>query len=494
MSRFFIHRPIFAIVISIVIVIAGGVAQTSLPVSKFPEITPPTVQVTAFYPGANAQVVAETIAAPIEQEVNGVENMIYMSSVSADDGSYTLTVTFEIGVDMDMATVLVQNRVAIASPKLPEDVRRQGVTTKKQSTQIVQMITLTSENPQHDALYLSNYATINVKDELSRIRGTGAVTIFGASDYSMRVWLDPNKLKARNLTTQDVLSAIQEQNVQVAAGRIGEEPAPKGTAFQLVVNTQGRLTSDEQFADIIIKTAEEGRILRVRDVVIDDVVDESGQVVQSGVERGAKDYNRSSTFNGAPCATIFIYQLPGANALDLADEIKAKMTDLSQRFPKGLRYDIPFDTTLFVRRIDCRGLPDVVGGGLAGRGRDLHLPAGLAFHNYPVCRHTSVTDRHLCLFGRIRFFDQHADAVRDCARDWHCGRRCDRGCRKHNTTHRSRFATEGSRSHGHERDYRSCHRYDAGIVGSIRTHGVYGWNLRPDVPPVRADHLRSRRN
>ena len=349
MSRFFINRPIFAMVISIVIVIAGAVSLTSLPISKFPEITPPTVQVTAFYPGANAQVVAETIASPIEQEVNGVENMIYMSSVSADDGSYALTVTFDIGVDMDMANVLVQNRVAIANPKLPEDVRRQGITTKKQSTQIVQMVTLTSDNPQHDALYLSNYATINIKDELSRIKGVGDVTFMGAADYSMRIWLDPNKLKARSLTTQDVLDAIREQNVQVAAGRIGEEPAPVGTAFQLVVNTQGRLQTDEQFADIIIKTTEGGRITRVSDVVVDEVINAAGKVIQSGVERGGKDYNRGSTFNGDPCATIFVYQLPGANALDLADQIQAKMNDLSRNFPQGVKFDIPFDTTLFVR-------------------------------------------------------------------------------------------------------------------------------------------------
>ena len=349
MSRFFINRPIFASVISIVIIIAGAVSQSTLPISKFPEITPPTVQVTAFYPGANAQVVAETVAAPIEQEVNGVENMIYMSSVSADDGSYTLTVTFEIGVDMDMATVLVQNRVAIANPKLPEDVRRQGVTTKKQSTQIVQMITLSSDDPLHDALYLSNYATINIKDELSRIKGVGSVTIFGAADYSMRIWLDPNKLKARNLTTEDVLNAIAEQNVQVAAGRIGEEPAPAGTAFQLVINTQGRLTTDDQFADIIVKTAEGGRITRVRDVVVDDAVDASTGAVRTGVERGGKDYNRGSSFNGQPCSTIFVYQLPGANALDLADQILAKMKELEERFPQGLQFNIPFDTTLFVR-------------------------------------------------------------------------------------------------------------------------------------------------
>lgn len=349
MSRFFINRPIFATVISIVIVIAGLVSQTSLPVSKFPEITPPTIQVTAFYPGANAQVVSETVAAPIEQEVNGVENMIYMSSTSADDGSYTLTVSFEIGVDIDMATVLVQNRVAIALPKLPEEVSRQGVTTKKQSTQIVQMVALTSDDPTHDSLFLTNYATINIKDEISRIKGVGSVTIFGAADYSMRIWLDPSKLEARGLTVEDVLNAIREQNVQVAAGRIGEEPAPPGTAFQLVINTQGRLTTNEQFADIIVRTAEGGRITRVRDIIIDDEVDAMTGNKRTGVERGGKDYNRGSTFKGKDASTMFIYQLPGANSLDLADAIGAKMEELEQRFPQGLRYDIPFDTTLFVR-------------------------------------------------------------------------------------------------------------------------------------------------
>ena len=336
MSRFFIRRPIFATDISLLIIIAGVVSQGALPVAKFPEIAPPTVQVTAFYPGANAKVVAETVAAPIEQEVNGVEDMIYMSSTSSDDGSYTLTVTFDIGTDMDMASVLVQNRVAIAEPKLPEDVRRQGVTTKKQSTSIIQFIALYSEDDSYSSLELSNFATINIKDELSRIRGVGSVNIFGAADYSMRVWLDPRKLKARSITTQDVVDAISQQNVQVAAGRIGQPPAPQGTAFEFTVNTMGRLRDKEQFERLIVKTADDGRITRVEDV--------------ARVELGAKDYNRASRFNGRECSTIAIYQLPGANALDLAQKVEATMARLqnSEQWPDGLDYAIPFDTTRFV--------------------------------------------------------------------------------------------------------------------------------------------------
>ncbi|MFV1966310.1 MAG: efflux RND transporter permease subunit [Pirellulaceae bacterium] len=334
MSRFFIERPIFATVISLIIMIGGVVAQRGLPVAKFPDISPPTVRVTAFYPGANATVIAETVAAPIEQEVNGVENMIYMSSTSSDDGAYALTVTFEIGTDMDMATVLVQNRVAIATPKLPEDVRRQGVTTKKQSTSIIQFITLFSPDDRYDGLYLNNYATINVKDELSRINGVGEVMLFGTGDYGMRIWLDPRKLKARDLTTQDVVAAIQDQNVQVAAGRIGQPPAPANTSFELTVNTLGRLSDETQFENLIVKTGEDGRVTRVKDV--------------ARVELGAKDYKYFAQHNGRPCTTLFIYQLPGANALNVAEQIEAKMGELERRFPEGLEYDIPFDTTKFV--------------------------------------------------------------------------------------------------------------------------------------------------
>ncbi|RLC31448.1 MAG: hydrophobe/amphiphile efflux-1 family RND transporter, partial [Deltaproteobacteria bacterium] len=264
-SKFFIEHPIFASVISIVIVIAGVVAVGVLPIAQYPEITPPTVEVKATYPGANATVVSETVAAPIEQEVIGVENMIYMSSVSAGDGSYTLTVSVELGTDLDMAQVLVQNRAKLAEAKLPEEVRRQGVNTKKKSSSIILIASLYSPDGRFDELYMSNYATLRLKDTLSRIPGVGDVTIFPASDYSMRIWLDPNQLKSRRLTTNEVLAAIREQNVQVAAGQIGQPPVPRGQSFQYAINVLGRLTEIAQFEDIIVKTGEGGRITRLKD-------------------------------------------------------------------------------------------------------------------------------------------------------------------------------------------------------------------------------------
>ena len=334
LSKFFIERPIFASVISIVIIIAGVVAFGALPVAQYPEITPPTVEVSTTYPGANAQVVAETVAAPIEQQVNGVENMIYMSSTSASDGSYKLTVTFEVGTNLDMAQVLVQNRVTLAEPNLPEEVKRQGVNTKKKSTNIVLIISLYSQDGRFDELYLSNYATLRLKDTLSRIQGVGEVTIFPQSDYSMRIWLDPRQLKSRGLNTTDVLSAIREQNVQVAAGQIGQPPAPAGQSFQYTVNVLGRLADIEQFEDIIIKTAEGGRITRLRDI--------------ARAELGGKSYDLTSRLTAATSSSILIYQLPGANALDVANKVRATMAEMQQFFPEGLEFKIPYDTTIFI--------------------------------------------------------------------------------------------------------------------------------------------------
>ncbi len=335
MSRFFIHRPIFATVISIVITVAGLVSFGALPVEKFPPISPPTVQVSAVYPGANAKTIAETVAAPIEQQVNGVEGMIYMSSTSTNDGSYNLTVTFEIGTDLDNASVLVQNLVGTAEAKLPQEVRAQGITTKKRSTQTLQFITLTSPDNSVSGLFLSNF-TLDLRDEISRIAGVGDVQTFGDGDYSMRVWLDPRKLKQRSLTTQDVVDAIAEQNVQVAAGQIGAPPTSDDTPFQFSVNTKGRVVDVEEFSDIIIRTSEDGRVLRVGDV--------------AKVELGGKDYTYESRYNSQVSSSIGIYQLPGANALETAKLVRAKMDELSSAssWPEGLEYDVPFDSTRFV--------------------------------------------------------------------------------------------------------------------------------------------------
>lgn len=333
-SRFFIERPIFANVIAIITVLGGAVAMMGLPVEQYPEITPPTVRVSANYPGANADVVASTVAAPIEQQVNGVENMLYMSSTSSSDGSYSLTVTFEIGSDLDQSQVLVQNRVNAADANLPEEVKRQGVTVRKQSTNIMLLLSLVSEKEEYDSLFLSNYATLQLRDELSRINGVGDVTVFGANNYSMRVWLDPEKLQVRQLTSEDVIAAIREQNVQVAAGQIGQPPATGEQEFQYTVNVTGRLSDPEQFRNIIVKTGEGRRITYLKDV--------------ARIELGSQSYDQFNLKQGQPTANIGIYQLPGANALDVAERVRHRLEELSHTFPDGVAYEIPLDTTKFV--------------------------------------------------------------------------------------------------------------------------------------------------
>ncbi len=334
-SRFFIQRPIFAMVISIVIVLGGGLTLLSLPIAQYPNIEPPTVTVEATYPGASAKVVAETVAAPIEQEVNGVEDMIYMSSTSANDGSYSLTVTFRTGTNLDMAAVLVQNRVAVALSRLPEEVKRLGVTTKKKATNFAMVINLISTDGRYDDVYLTNYAIINIRDELSRVPGAGEVQVLGAGDYSMRIWLNPEKLRARRITTSDVVKAISEQNVQVAAGIIGQPPAPKGQAFQLTVNVRGRLSDPAEFANIIIKSDDKGRMVRVKDV--------------ARVEMGAQTYSIKTHLNGKPTSLIMIYQLPGANLLDLSARCRQVMEHLSKRFPESVKYVITYDASDVIR-------------------------------------------------------------------------------------------------------------------------------------------------
>jgi len=333
-SRFFIYRPIFASVISIVIVMVGVLSIPLLPVESMPDITPPSVSVSTSFPGASAAVVAETVAAPLEEKINGVENMIYMSSKSSADGSCSITVTFEVGTDVDMATVLVQNRVNEALPTLPEETTRQGVKVEKKATNITLMINMVSPDGAFDELYISNYATTRIKDVLARVNGVSKVEVMGAKDFGMRIWMDPLKLRARGLTTMDLLGALQEQNVQVAAGQIGGQPAPDDQPFEYAINTLGRLQTVEQFEEIIVKRGEEGQLVRVRDV--------------ARVELGAQSYKWFALLDGAPSVAIAVYPAPGANALEIADGIKAQMARLGADFPDGLEHRILYDTTEYI--------------------------------------------------------------------------------------------------------------------------------------------------
>ncbi|MGB6237933.1 MAG: multidrug efflux RND transporter permease subunit [Bradyrhizobium sp.] len=333
-SKFFIERPVLSNVIALLMVLIGGVALFKLAVAQYPDVVPPTVQVTTRYPGASARIVVDTVALPIEQQVNGVEDMLYMQSYAAADGTYSLTVTFKIGTDLNFAQVLVQNRVSSAISQLPQAVQNQGVTVQKKSTSILLFVALTSPDRKYDSLYLSNYATINLRDELSRVPGVGNVTVFGAGQYSMRVWLDPNKLQVRNLVPQDVIQAIQQQSQQVTAGQVGAPPTPPGQAFQYTLNVNGRLNEPSQFENIIVKTGSNGDVTRVRDV--------------GSVELGAQTYSQIFSLNKQPAVGIGVFQSPGANALEVEHAVERKMADLSRAFPQGIKYDTPFDTTKFV--------------------------------------------------------------------------------------------------------------------------------------------------
>jgi multidrug efflux pump len=346
-AKFFINRPIFAAVISVIIVLMGSIAVFILPVAQYPEITPPTVQVSCTYPGASSKVVAETVAAPIEQQVIGVENALYMSSQSTNDGGYNLTVTFEVGTNLDMAQVLVQNRVNLALPTLPSEVKQTGVSVKKKSPSILLVVNLVSPKGTYDQLYLSNYATIQIRDELAQIKGVGDVTYLGQLDYSMRAWVDPEKVAARNLSASDVVNALREQNVQVAAGSLGRPPVPTGQAFQYTLSTLGRLTEPDEFGNIVVKMGDDGQLTRMRDIVTDEHKDESGKPF-GGIQLGAKVEDTSCSLDGQPSIGLGIFQQPGSNALDTAKAIRRRMDELQESFPPDLKYDIVYDTTPFI--------------------------------------------------------------------------------------------------------------------------------------------------
>lgn len=330
-SKFFIERPIFATVLALLFIVAGLITLKILPVAQYPDITPPTVQVSAVYPGANAETVAQTVGIPIEQQVNGVDGMLYMSSNSSASGAYSLTVTFEVGTDVDMATVMVQNRVSVALNSLPEAVKVQGVTVQKQSSNIVMMLTLTGDSI-YDGLYLTNFANLNLTDQLTRVPGVGAVNVMGAGDYSMRIWLNPEAMRIRNITPQQVYSAIQSQNMEVSAGYVGQ---PIGTSanndFQYTLNVQGRLSTPAEFGDIILKVEDQGRVLRLKDV--------------AKIELGSAQYGVVSALRGQPTAGIAIYQLPGSNSLDVSQRVRARMAELAETFPSGIQYHVTLDTT-----------------------------------------------------------------------------------------------------------------------------------------------------
>lgn len=333
-SHFFIDRPIFAAVLSILIVLVGSITYFNLPIAQYPEIAPPTITVSATYPGAGAEVVADTVATPIEQELNGVENMLYLSSQATDDGRLTITVTFALGTDLDAAQVLVQNRVAIAEPRLPEEVRRLGVVTQKSSPDLLTVVHLYSPDESRDQLYISNYALLQIRDTLARLDGVGSITVFGAREYSMRIWLDPEKMAALRITATDVLTGLRAQNVQVASGTLGQPPVAMETAKQISVRTQGRLQSPDEFANIVVKTDPDGRLTRVRDI--------------ARVELGAQDYSTNAYLDKSPAVAIAIFQRPGSNAIATADGIQETMKRLSRDFPQGLKYDIIYNPTEFI--------------------------------------------------------------------------------------------------------------------------------------------------
>ncbi|MED5525891.1 MAG: multidrug efflux RND transporter permease subunit [Pseudomonadota bacterium] len=334
-SQFFIKRPIFAAVLSLILLIAGLLAVFKLPISEYPEVVPPTVVVTANYPGANPKVIGETVATPLEQAINGVEGMLYMSSQSTSDGRMTLTVTFALGTDLNDAQVEVQNRVAQALPRLPEEVQRLGVVSEKSSPDLTMVVHLTSPNNRYDMLYLSNYALLNVKDELARLDGVGQVRMFGAGEYAMRVWLDPDKLAARNLTASDVVDAIRAQNTQVAAGSLGAPPDANHSDFQLLINVKGRLADEQEFANIVVHVGKDGEVTRIRDI--------------GRVALGADNYALRSLLDNKQAVAIPIFQRPGSNAIAISDEVRAKMAELKKKFPEGVDYSIVYDPTVFVR-------------------------------------------------------------------------------------------------------------------------------------------------
>jgi HAE1 family hydrophobic/amphiphilic exporter-1 len=415
-SQIFIERPKLAFVISIVITLAGLITLITLPVNMYPQLAPPQVQVSASFPGASALVMEESVVRPIEQQLNGVEGMLYIESASANDGTATITVTFETGTDTDIAQVNVQNRVAIAEPVLPEDVKRQGLLVRKQSDSMLVGVNLYSERPELDGLFLSNYATNNLQESVARIPGVASAQVMGARNYSMRIWLDPDKMHSLGITLTDVSSALREQNQIVAAGKLGQEPSPAGQQFVYTVQAQGRLLDVEEFNEVIVRDSEDGNFVRLRDV--------------ARIELGSHSYDSTAKLNGKPTAFLVVYQLPDANALEVAEQVKAEMVRLSELFPDGLKYSILFDSTKFIERAIeevqstlYEAIALVILGGIS-------VFTELAGYPDSQSCHTGIIDRYVCRHVGVGLFHQHDYPLWSGVGHWYSRRRCDHHHRK----------------------------------------------------------------
>ena len=472
-SKFFIDRPIFAGVLSVLVLLAGLLAMFQLPISEYPEVVPPSVVVRAQYPGANPKVIAETVASPLEESINGVENMLYMQSQANSDGNLTLTVNFKLGVDPDKAQQLVQNRVSQALPRLPPDVQRLGVTTAKSSPTLTLVVHLISPNDRYDITYLRNYAILNVKDRLARITGVGEVTVWGSGNYSMRVWLDPQKVAQRGMTAGEVVSAIREQNVQVAAGVIGASPTLGDVPLQLNVNARGRLQTEEEFRDIILKTSPDGAVTHLSDV--------------ARVELDAQEYGLRSLLDNKQAVGMGIMQSPGANALDVSTKVRAAMAELAQDFPgRGVPHRVRPHP---VRQRQYRGGGSYAAGSdrAGGPGGDL-VPADLARVHHPAAGRAGLHRGHLRAAPGLRLFHQRAVAVRHGAGHRHRGGRRHRGGGKRRAQHRRRAHPARGDLPRHAGSERPHHRHRADAVRGVRAAGLHDRPDRAVLQAVRHDH------
>jgi hypothetical protein len=471
MPKFFINRPIFASVISIIIVIAGLVASQVLPIAQYPQIAPPTVLITASYPGASAETLAKTVAAPIEEQLNGVEGLSYFTSSASANGSVTITATFDVGSNVDMAAVNVNNRVKAAEPRLPEEVRRNGVIVQKRSNDILQVVALESGKGRYNTLFLSNYASLNIVDELKRVKGVGDVTIFGAQDYSMRVWLKPDRMAQLGLTASDIAAAIKAQNAQNAAGKIGQEPAPDDQMLAYTVTAKGRLLTPEEFGNIVIRASGPGGVLRLKDV--------------ARLELGAYSYDQSVTLDGQPTIAMGVFLQTGANALEVAGLVRDRMDTLKKKFPEGMNYVIPFDTTLFVSASITEVVKTLV--------EAMILVLAVVFIFLQSWRATlipmvAVPISLIGTFRRavaVRLLDQHADAVRHGAGNRHRGRRRDRRAGKRRAPDgRGKALAARRRDQGHARGAGRGDRHRAGAVRGVRAGRLPRRHRRPALQAV----------